>query len=171
MNAAFWQRLDQIARNLTPAGLTLVLVVLSVVPTHIPGYSRVAPVLALVSVYHWAIYRPQLLPAVAVFLLGLLQDLLGGAPLGLHAVVFLTVYGLVIWQRRFLVGRSFSIYWFGFALIGLAAAVWSWALASAWNLAVLDLRTIAFQYVLTLGLFPVIAWIFLRWQRAFLQQA
>lgn len=170
MTAGIWRRLDQWARNLTPVGLTLMLIVLGVLPLHVPGYSQVAPVLAIMSVYHWAIYRPQLLPAFAVFLLGLMQDLLGGAPVGLHALVMLTVYGVVIWQRRFLVGKPFIIYWFGFALIGLGAAVESWLLASLWNLVLLDVRAIFFQYVLAIGFFPLIAWIFLHWQRAFLQQ-
>ena len=170
MMAGLWRRLDQWARNLTPVGLTLVLIVLGVLPIHVPGYSQVAPVLAIMSVYHWAIYRPHLLPAFAVFLLGLVQDLLGGAPVGLHSLVMLTVYGTVVWQRRFLVGKSFVIYWFGFALIGLGASAESWLLASLWNLVFLDLRAIFFQYLLAIGLFPVIAWIFLHWQRAFLQQ-
>ena len=107
---------------------------------------------------------------MAVCLRGLVQDLLGGAPVGLHALVMLTVYGTVVWQRRFLVGKSFVIYWFGFALIGLGASAESWLLASLWNLVFLDLRAIFFQYLLAIGLFPVIAWIFLHWQRAFLQQ-
>ncbi|MDP6172605.1 MAG: rod shape-determining protein MreD [Rhodospirillales bacterium] len=170
MSAGFWRRLDQWARNLTPVGLTLVLILLGVLPIHVPGYSQVAPVMAIMSVYHWAIYRPQLLPVLAVFLLGLMQDLLSGAPAGLNALVMLTVYGTVAWQRRFLVGKSFFIYWFGFALIGLGASVESWLIASVWNLSFMGLRILFFQYVLALGFFPVIAWILLHWQRAFLQQ-
>ncbi len=170
MTVGVWHKLDQWARNLTPFGLTLLLIVLGVLPIHVPSYSQVAPVLAIMSVYHWAVYRPQLLPAPAVFLLGLTQDLLSGAPVGLHALIMLTVYGTVVWQRRFLVGKSFAIYWFGFALIGAGASAESWIIASLWNLVFLDLRTIFFQYVLALGFFPVIAWIFLHWQRAFLQQ-
>ena len=71
MNTALWQKLDQAARNITPFLLTLVLVFISVLPTRIPIYAEVAPVLALVAVYHWAIYRPNLMPLWCVFLLGL----------------------------------------------------------------------------------------------------
>ena len=67
MKSHFWQRIDFIMRSLTPFVLTLVLVVLGQVPLHIPGFAEVAPILPLMAVYHWAIYRPDLLPASAVF--------------------------------------------------------------------------------------------------------
>ena len=170
MSIAFWQKLDQTARSITPFGLSLLLVILSVVPTHIPGYAQIAPILALVSIYHWAIYRPNLLPLFAVFILGLLQDLLTGTPLGLYILVFLTVYGVVLSHRRFFIGKSFTVYWFGFAVVSLVASVESWVLGSAWNFALLDFNAVTFQYLLSLGIFPIIAWIFLRWQQAFLRQ-
>lgn len=170
MSTALWQKLDQTARNLTPFFLTLALVILSVVPVRIPGYAEVAPVLALMSVYHWAIYRPNLMPLWAVFLLGVLQDLLSGMPLGLYILVFLTVYGVSLTQRRFFAGKSFFILWMGFVIIAFGAAVESWLLASAWNFTILKFESVFFQYLLSLGIFPIVAWIFLRWQQAFLHQ-
>ena len=170
MNLAFWQYIDRFSRQLTPFALTLLLVILSVVPLRIPGYAQIAPVLAIVSIFHWSLYRPHLLPPIAVFGLGLLQDLLSGSPPGLHILVFLSVHAVVLTQRRFLVGKSFPVYWFGFGLIGLGAAIEMWVLGSVWNFVILDFRIMLFQYVLTFGLFPPVAWFFLRWQQAFLQQ-
>ncbi len=37
MSAGIWRKLDQWARNLTPVGLTLMLIVLGVLPIHVPG--------------------------------------------------------------------------------------------------------------------------------------
>ena len=167
---AVWVRLDLWARNITPAGLTFLLILATVLPTHLPGYARVTPILALISVYHWAVYRPHLLPAWAVFILGLLQDFLSGAPIGINVLVFLTVQWLVLSQRQFLVGKSFLIYWFGFALVALVAAGEMWLLASIQYLTLLSPSGIFAQYLVTAGIFPVIAWMFLRWQRAFLDQ-
>ena len=170
MNIAIWQKLDNLARSFTPFGLSLILVVLSVLPTHIPGYMQIAPVLALISIYHWAIYRPNLLPIFAVFILGLLQDLLLGTPVGLYVLVFLTVHGVVLSQRRFFVGKSFIFFWFGFAVISMLASIESYFLGSIWNVILLDFNAATFQYLILLGIFPAVAWVFLRWQQAFLQQ-
>ena len=170
MNIALWHRLDLWARNATPFGIAVLLVILNVVPTPILDYAAVTPPLALIAVYHWAIYRPNLLPLTAVFVIGLLQDILSGAPLGVYVLVFLTAYGAVLSQRRFLAGKSFLIYWMGFSITAFGAGIESWLLASIWNLAILDFRFIIFQYLISLGLFPILAWLFLRWQQAFLPQ-
>ena len=119
MNTGLWQKLDYVVRSSAPFALSLILVVLSVIPTHIPVYMEVAPILPLVSIYHWAIYRPNLLPVFAVFILGLLQDMLFGTPVGLYVLVFLTVYGVVYSQRRFFIGKSFIFYWLGFAAVSM----------------------------------------------------
>ena len=149
MNIALWHRLDLWARNATPFGIAVLLVILNVVPTPILDYAAVTPTLALIAVYHWAIYRPNLLPLTAVFVIGLLQDILSGAPLGVYVLVFLTAYGAVLSQRRFLAGKSFLIYWLGFSITAFGAGIESW---------------------ISLGLFPIVAWLFLRWQQAFLPQ-
>ncbi len=169
MKPSLWHRLDALARRLTPFALTLVLVVVGAVPLHIPGFARVAPLLPLMAVYHWAIYRPRLLPAFAVFLIGLLQDTVGGTPIGVNALVFVGVYGVVLSQRRFFAGKSFAVVWLGFAVIAAGAALLSWILVSALNVALVAPRAVVFQYLVTLGVFPLLAWIFLRWQRAFLE--
>jgi len=169
MKPTIWFRLDQWARRMTPFALTLLLVILNMLPVYVPGFARVVPVLALIAVYHWTIYRPDLMPAHAVFFIGAAQDMLSGAPLGINALVFLTVYGVVLWQRRFFVGKPFLIAWLGFAIVAAGATLQSWALVSAFYLTLVAPRPLAYQYLLTLGFFPLLAWIFLRWQQAFLK--
>jgi rod shape-determining protein MreD len=168
MNTAVWHKIDQSARNLTPFLLSLVLVVLTVLPSGIPSLAPVAPPLALMSIYHWTVYRPNQLPVVGVFAIGILHDLLSGAPLGLFTLVFLTAYGVTLTQRRFVAGKSFLIYWFGFALIAAGASLESWVFACAWTFSLLDPNAMIFQYLVTIGLFPLFAGVFLRWQQALL---
>ena len=170
MKPSVWFRLDVFARKLTPFLLTLMLVLISIVPVHIPGLSRVAPLLPLMAIYHWAVYRSELFPAYAVFIIGILHDIFTGTPIGINALVFLLAYGVVVSQHRFLFGKSFAVIWLGFGLVGGAASALTWALVSAWNVTVIEPSAVYFQYLLTFGLFPGLAWVFLRWQRAFLRQ-
>jgi rod shape-determining protein MreD len=170
MKPSLWHRMDVLARQLTPFGLTLVLVVIGVVPFHIPGFARVVPLLPLMAIYHWAIFRPELMPSYAVFVIGILQDTLTGAPIGVNAMVFLIVYGVVLSQQRFFVGKSFAIIWLGFALVAAGAAAVSWVLVSAYNVTLVEPSAVLFQYLVTLGAFPLLAWLFTRWQQTFLKQ-
>ncbi|MEQ8196300.1 MAG: rod shape-determining protein MreD [Rhodospirillales bacterium] len=168
MKTTLWQRLDLWARYLTPFGLTLAFVILSVVPMHVPGFARVAPLLALIAVYHWTVFYPSLLPAYAVFVIGVLQDCLAGTAFGVNAMVLLVAYGIVMSQRRFLVGKSFFIVWLGFAVIAALAMLAGWMMVSVVSVTFVDGQALVFQYLVTLGLYPVICWFFLRWQQAFL---
>ncbi|MEE8393902.1 MAG: rod shape-determining protein MreD [Rhodospirillales bacterium] len=169
MKPSLWYRMDVIARRLTPFGLTLTLVLASILPLHIPGYARVVPALPLIAVYFWAVYRPNLLPAYAVFLIGLLHDSLSGTPIGMNAVILLVVYGAVISQRRFLVGKPFVIVWMGFVLVAGGAELAGWSMISIFNVTISEPRAALVQYLLTLGFFPFLSWFFLRWIRIFLE--
>lgn len=170
MKQSFWQRLDAVARSITPFLLTLVLVVLAQVPLHIPGFAEVAPVLPLMAVYHWAIYRPDLLPAVAVFAAGLLHDALSGMPFGVNAAVFVLVHMAVMSQQTFFQGRSFLIIWLGFALVAGGAVVLTWVLNALFFAAIASIEAALVQYLVTVGAFPALAWLLARWQRTVLAQ-
>ena len=170
MKAVLWTRLDILARCLTPFGLTVALVLINVLPLQLPGLSRVMPLLPLMSIYIWAVHHPDLMPAYAAFLIGLLQDTLMGTPIGIHILTYLMVYGTVVWQRRFLAGKSFTVIWVGFALAAAAAAVVSWLLISLYYVVFIPPEALAYQYLLSLGAFPLLSWFFMRWQLSFLAE-
>ncbi|MBT4710871.1 MAG: rod shape-determining protein MreD, partial [Alphaproteobacteria bacterium] len=110
-------RLLRILRLLLPGLVTFVAVLLTVLPLGIPFAAVVTPFLSLMAVYYWSIYRPDLLPPAAVFVLGVLQDILTGGPVGLLALVLLLVQALAVSQRRILLGQAFSVEWAGLLLI------------------------------------------------------
>lgn len=170
MNPPVLLQLDVMARRLMPFGLTVILVVLGSVPLHIPEYARVAPMLPLMAVYHWAIFRPDTMPAYAVFIIGLMQDALMGMPIGVNALVYLAVYGIVLSQRRFFFGKSFAVLWMGFVVVAAGASLAGWVLVSGFYATLVEPRAVFFQYLMSVGVFPLLAWIFLRWQQAFLAQ-
>ena len=170
MKSNIWYRLDILTRLLTPFLLTLALVIVNIVPLEIPGFARVVPLFPLMAVYYWAVYRADLLPAYAVFIIGLLQDIFSGAPVGVNTIVFLMVYGVVNWQHRFLFGKSFGIIWLGFAIVSSGAFAMTWMLFSLWNFSLVEPRAVFFQYMLTIGIFPGLAWVFMRWQHFIIRQ-
>ncbi len=169
MTASFWQRIDRIGRNLAPFAVTVILVLIGMIPLHIPGYAQIAPELALMSVFYWTVHRPDLLRPSAVFLIGVLQDILSGGVLGLGALILVTVHWVLLNQRRFFLANTFPLMWFGFALIVYGAAVMQWAAYSVLSAAVMPMAGALYQATLTLALFPVFAWLFIKIHRAFLQ--
>lgn len=169
MDVTFWQRLDTIARRMLPAAITLMLAMAAAVPLHVPGYAPVAPAVTLIAIYYWTIFRPELMPAPAVFAIGLFQDILSGTPLGVNALVMLLVFAVVLGQRRFFLGKSFLVMWWGFALVVAGALAAVWMVLSSLDGTVLDPLPAVFQGMVTLAVFPVLTRIFIRSQQALLR--
>jgi len=154
------QRLDVLARNLIPAALGVALVVLSTIPFYLPGYGPVAPNLVLMAVFYWAVFRSDALSPVTVFFIGLLQDILTGAPPGLNAAVLVLVRTFAASQNRVFRGKSFLVLWFGFVLVGIAAAFVIWLFSATYHLTLIDPSPVVFQAALTITLFPFLVWVF-----------
>lgn len=169
MTGGIWHKLDQAGRSVTPFAMTTLLLLVGAVPLHLPGYGTIAPSLGLMAVYYWAIHRPDLLRPGFAFVLGVLQDLLSGAPLGMTALVYVLVHRVVLIQRRVFLATTFPMLWLGFALIALAAAVVRWAGHCLLDMVLAPPGPVFVQALLTVTLFPVFGWLFIRVHRAFLQ--
>ena len=151
---------DTIARNMLPLLFAIGFVVLGTLPYQIPLLGPVFPAMTLVVVYFWGIYRPELMPPAAVFLVGFFQDVLSGAPLGLSSFVLLLVYWVVVDQRRVFIGKAFWITWAGFGLVAVGAAFVSWAIASIYHGTLVAPGAVFIQLLLTIAIYPGISWIF-----------
>jgi rod shape-determining protein MreD len=171
MKLVFFQRDQGLVNRMLPMATALLCVLASIVPLHLPGFAEVAPGFVLMAVYHWSIYRPDLLPFAAVFLAGLALDLLNGAPLGVSSLVFLIGRAVVLSQRKLFVGRSFAVVWAGFLALVAAAEALEWALACALHGVALDPRPFLFQAVLTVALYPLVSYLLARVQRNLLMRA
>lgn len=169
MKSSVWVRMDTWVRHLVPFGVTLVLLLLTAIPTHVPGYSGIAPMLPLMGVYYWAIYRPDLLPAWLAFLVGLLTDILAGTPVGVNALVLLLVQGTAASQRKFFLGKSFAVTWWAFGLLTAGAIALAWMLVSFIKGRPLDSAPVLFEYLMTMALFPLLTWALAKTQLAFLK--
>jgi len=159
------QRFELFLREATPMAVTAVLAVLSVVPLGIPGYPTVVPGFTAMAAFYWAVFRPDLQPTTALFLIGLLQDVLAATPMGFTPLGLLLVHALALSQRRAFIGKPFVLAWVGFMAIQGIVSVLSYILVCAMSLRLLWPEPAIFQYLLTVMLFPLVAWIFVRIHR------
>lgn len=152
--------------RLWPIATTMLATLVSVLPLRVPGYAALTPAFTLMAAYHWTIYRPDLLPPLALFAIGVGDDLLVGAPVGVTALLLLLAYAAVVSYRRYFVGRTFPFVWSGFTLLTAGAMGGLWAVHSLLDLTVLSVRNTIFRAVLTIAIFPVASFLLGRTQRA-----
>lgn len=168
---ALAQRIDAAAREATPAMLTLLLILLDVVPLRLPAFAVITPSFALMSVYYWTMYRVELMPAPVVLALGVFQDIVSGGPLGVGAFVLLMTHGIVLTQRRVLMRRSFAVGWAGFVGVALVAFLLNWLIMAVLHLALFNPLAAGMQYLMTVALYPVVAWLLLAVHRGWVRAA
>ena len=146
---------------------SLLAAVIALLPLPVPGYAALTPAFALMAVYHWSVYRPDLLPPSGLFAIGFAQDLVTGRrsageragaasrarrraalPPPLRRPALSVCLGRVRGARG---GRR---------LLGL------WALHCVLQLNLFDLRTAIIRGALTVALFPAASLALGRSQRA-----
>lgn len=123
------------------------------------------PILPLLIVFLYALYDPEGLPAPMIFAAGLLHDLLYGAALGPWASIYLLVAVLVSTQRTYFLGRARDVVWMGFSVVCVAALIVLWAEMSLLKSGWLPIWSAAYQFLITVLLYPVAAYVFF-WLRA-----
>lgn len=159
MTTSLSQRLEKIARDYVPIAITVFFTILSATPLYLPGYGMIAANLALMAIYYWAVYRPDLLSPLAAFCIGMIYDFLVGTPPGINALVFLLVRALVSRRGGALQGKPFITLWLGFVGISLSASLATWVISVIWHLTFLNPLPIVFQGGLTIGVFPFVCWL------------
>ncbi|MBI3441978.1 MAG: rod shape-determining protein MreD [Proteobacteria bacterium] len=158
--ASVWNEslLRMIGRWGLALAMLLVLFVFSAAPLEIARLGEIRPVFMLMAVYYWTILRPALLPAPAVFAIGLVLDLLSAAPFGMNALILVLAQWLIRSQRKFLLGQSFLMIWAGFAAIATGAGLMQWGLFVMFNLTLFSAKPMLVSVVISTLLFPLFVW-------------
>ncbi len=153
-------QINQILRGSIPFWLSLVLVFISVIPFRLPGFDMVTPSLLSISVFYWSLHRPYLMPPVVVFVLGVIQDIISGAPFGLSSFIMLIIYVIAVSQRQVFVGKAFIQMWWGFMLVAIGMSILTWVVMCFYSLSFIPFIPVMVQSGLTILFFPLLSWIF-----------
>ena len=102
-------------------------VVIANIPISFTGDMVPAPLIGLIPIYFWCLVRPDLMTPAAAFAIGVLEDIMSGAPPGVWTLSFVLSYALVARQRDSFAGLA------GLgAILGFAAAAFA-AIAAAYG--------------------------------------
>jgi rod shape-determining protein MreD len=160
------QRLDKAARSGFPAGTTIFGMIMLAAPLGMPGQAQSMPAFTLAAVFFWTLFRPSSLPPPLVFVIGILADLLGQMPIGSSVLVLLLTQLLVSRSRRFLPQKGFLFVWVVFVGVAAVASALQWGLACLMNWALYPPIGGIFQFLLSAGVYPVLATVFTRAHRS-----
>ncbi len=151
------ENLLRLLKAATPTFLGVFGVIILTLPIRLFEGTVPTPIIPLVVVFFWSVYGPDYLPSVGVFIIGLLQDLLTGGPLGLWAGVYLVAQFIVLSQRSYFLGREQKVVWIGFALAAAGASLILWLVMSLMSGVLLPLGGLILQMFATVMIYPLFA--------------
>jgi rod shape-determining protein MreD len=146
--------------SLMPATVAVILALIAIGEWHFPSPFTVPPQFGLIAVVYWALHRPSVLPAFVAFGIGLIQDILGGGPIGLNALIYLLSYRVVSENGELLTERGFIVEWVAFGIVAAIAGAFAWAVMSMLTGAVLEPVIALVRLAMDVALYPILAWFF-----------
>ena len=124
---------------------------LSNLPVSITGGALPPPLLALVPIYFWCLVRPDLMTPAAAFAIGMLEDIMSGAPPGVWTLSFVLSYALVARQRESFAGLGGLGAVLGFAAAAFAAIAAAYTIVAIYHGAVPPLGPVVAQLAMTVA--------------------
>lgn len=137
----------------------LVALVMQAAPTRLVDGISVMPTWPLMAIFLWSGLRPHFMPPIVIFAVGLTQDLLTGAPMGVWALSYLVALSAFRFRGEDGMPRDLPpvLLRFGATLLlahGIAFAAGSFALEQ-----MADLRLLIIELAATMLMFPLLAFL------------
>ncbi len=141
-------------------GLPLFVSVLWIMLLFIPLRSDIGanarPLVGVMCVYFWAVYRPDLFNVWSVFILGVVSDILSVSPMGFYLFLYLVMFVLVTHLAKYITEKNFEILWVGLMLLMPIVLFCGWLVISVYYTQFLPVKAVFFSYLLSVALYPVV---------------
>jgi rod shape-determining protein MreD len=126
-------------------------VVIANIPISFVGGVVPPPLLGLAPIYFWCLVRPDLMTPAAAFAIGILEDIMSGAPPGVWTLSYVVSYALVSRQRESFAGLGGLGAVLGFAAAALAAIATAYATVAVYYGRVPPLGPMVAQLAMTVA--------------------
>lgn len=155
MAAGFQSALGRLAGNILPGVFTLFLILALRVPFSDSDAGIFIPLFGLCFTYFFRLHFPRSGRLWFIFVLGLLEDYLGGGTLGLTSLILLLVCALFERQRKVFIQGTFVSEIIIFTFFSLGISVLYWLLASLIKSEFLGILPFLVQGLVTAAVYPL----------------
>ena len=140
--------------------------VLYAAPTRLIEGPDLMPAWPLMVIFLWSGLRLRFMPPIVIFLIGLIQDLLTGAPMGVWALSYMAALTLTRFRGEDGMPRDLPPIWVRFCAAMLIAAGVAYAAGSLALGELADWRPIVIEAAASILMFPMLAFLSLRRRRS-----
>lgn len=153
-----------------PLLATFVLMFLFFIPINSLEFNYFRPNIGMICVFYWAFRRGYMFSYISAFLVGFLIDVYSSSPLGINALMAMSVVLAARYFTRYFQSAAFGLCWGLFAVIGLGELFIKWLVLSIYFGQVLSFSKVLLSYFSTVLCYPFIACLNVWIQNKFLPQ-
>lgn len=116
----------------------------------------VVPPLYLIPIFFWLVYAPQLMPLTTIFIVGLIKDILTGAPVGISSLILVLMATGLVSQAEILKQQIKTVVWGFFGLFTIFYYLANYLVISLlqWQLIAPELNYISIMMLIII--YPII---------------
>lgn len=126
-------------------------------PARLSRATDLMPLLPLITIFIWSTIRPYFIPPIVIFLVGIMQDLLTGGPMGVWAFSYLVALTAMRVRKEDATTRDLGPLWFRFVATTAIAVIVAWAGGSLAIGGVAAVQPMAIEAAASILMFPLIA--------------
>ena len=160
------QRFEDIIKSCLPVASCLFFLMLMMVPWPTPTIKAILSAFPLMTLCFWIINRPEHFSLAWSFIVGFMQDVLLGQPLGVTALTYLAADFFLRGQRQFFLQQSFHHLWMVFAFVLFGVALTQLLVASLVIHAWVEVAPILLRVVIGILFFPLMTMLLNQIQRS-----
>lgn len=151
------------------AGVTCVITVLLALIVQaseiVEGVNVIMPAWPLMAIFLWSGLRPHFMPPIAIFAIGLLQDLLADSPMGIWALSYLISIAIFRFRGEDGMPRDLPPILLRFAGALAVSHLIAFAVGSLAAGQLTDGRSLMIKAIATILMFPLVAFLAMRRRR------
>ncbi len=137
-----------------PYILVIVFLFFSTIPLGALGLNVCRPMIQLMLVFFFALYRPYFYPYWFLFLIGMFYDAVLGLPLGMNALTNILLKAVVLAIRNKYLRAPFGAIWVQFLVLISAVVLLQWFIMSVTYGHFFNGNIVAIQLLLSMALYP-----------------
>ncbi|PPR77338.1 MAG: hypothetical protein CFH01_01593 [Alphaproteobacteria bacterium MarineAlpha2_Bin1] len=149
------QNFYRLLKNSIPGFSLFIFIFFSMMPLGLSPF-KISSSIAIIPIFYWSIYRPDLFPIYFVFIAGLLYDLIIGGPLGQWALIFTLLRVVMETQRKVLIGKKFNVEWLAFIIVVPIVFFIIFFIGLFIYERIINFSDLLFQIIFTISLYPII---------------
>jgi|GEM_PF-901084 len=151
-----YEKIETISIKITPAMITLLLLLFSCVPIPLAGIKQIMPEFSYICIYYCGLFYPASLPYIFLFAFGITQDSLNDTPLGMSSFINICLAFLAAYKRKIIDKNSFIAIWSGFCLVAAVGFVLEWLLSSLYYGRFLAADAAFIRFIATFFAYPLL---------------